>query len=72
MKVLKHDEMAVACAASVALASLTLFLCSVWLSSSATLVESLALTAMSAWGSGVIALAPWALCSKFASMKGMQ
>jgi len=56
MKELKHGEMAVACAASVALASLALFVCSVWLLSSASLIESLALTAMSVWGSGVIAL----------------
>lgn len=63
MRILKQGEMAVACAASVALASLTLFLCSAWLLSGASLVQSLALTAMSVLGSGVIALmefrSPW-------------
>ena len=56
MRVLKHGGMAVACAVSVALSSLMLFLCSAWLLSSASLVQSLALTAMSVLGSGVVAL----------------
>ena len=56
MKALRHGGTAVACALSVALSSLMLFLCSAWLLSSASLVQSLALTAMSVLGSGVIAL----------------
>jgi hypothetical protein len=59
MRILKHIGMAVACATIVALSSLTLFLCSVWLLSSASLVQSLALTGMSVLGSGVIALAQY-------------
>lgn len=56
MRELKHGTMAVACAASVALASLALVLCSAWVLRSASLVQSLALTAMSVLGSAVIAL----------------
>jgi hypothetical protein len=56
MKALKQGGMAVACAASVVLSSLTLFLCSAWLLSSVSLVQSLTLTAMSVCGSGVVAL----------------
>ncbi len=56
MRVSRHDGMAVACAASVALSSLMFFLCGAWLLSSAALVQSLALTAMSVLASGVIAL----------------
>jgi hypothetical protein len=56
MKALKQGGMAVACAASVTLLFLTLFLCSAWLLSSFALEQSLALAAMSALGSGVIAL----------------
>jgi hypothetical protein len=52
MTVLKHAAVAVPCAVSVAISSLMLFLCSAWLLSSA----SLALAAMSALGSGLIAL----------------
>jgi hypothetical protein len=49
MRVLKHGTVAVACTVSIAF---MLFLCSPWLLSSA----SLALAAMSALGSGLIAL----------------
>jgi hypothetical protein len=56
IKVLKHSAITVACAASVALSSLMLFLCSAWLLNSASLVQSLALIGMSALGSGLIAL----------------
>ena len=52
MRVLNYAAVGVACAASVAISSLVLFLCSAWLLSSA----SLALTAMSALGSGLIAI----------------
>jgi hypothetical protein len=55
MRVLKHGLMAIVCAASVALLSVTLFLCSAWLLSSALPLQLLALTAMSISGSGVIA-----------------
>jgi hypothetical protein len=55
MRALKHDGIAVACAASVALSVVTLLLCSAWLLSGASLVPSLALTAMSVLGSGIIA-----------------
>jgi hypothetical protein len=54
MRVLKHAAVAIACAASVALVSLVFFLCSAWLLSGA----SQALAAMSALGSGLIALVP--------------
>jgi len=56
MRVFKHVAEAVACAASVALASLMLILCGAWLWNSASLVQSLALIAMSVLGSGVVAL----------------
>jgi hypothetical protein len=52
MRVLKHAAAAAPCAVSVAISSLMLFLCSAWSLSSA----SLALAAMSALGSGLIAL----------------
>jgi hypothetical protein len=55
MKVLKHNGMAVAFAAT-ALSFLTLLLCSAWFLNSTSLAQSLALTAMSVCGSGVIAL----------------
>lgn len=55
MRALKHDGIAVACAASVALSVVTLLLGSAWLLIGASLVPSLALTAMSVLGSGVIA-----------------
>jgi len=55
MKALRHGGTAVACALSVALSSLMLFLCSAWLLSTSP-VQSLALTAMSVLGSGAIAL----------------
>jgi hypothetical protein len=56
MKAINYGTVAVACAASVALASFMLFLCSVWLLGSASLVQSLALIGMSMSGSGLIAL----------------
>ena len=52
MRALKHDGIAVACAASVALSVVTLLLGSAWLLSGASLIPSLALTAMSVLGSG--------------------
>ena len=52
MKLLKRAAVAVAYTASVAISFLALFLCSAWLLSSA----SLALVAMSAVGSGLMAL----------------
>jgi hypothetical protein len=52
MKILKHAAVAVAWAVSVAISSLMLILCIAWLSGSA----SLALSAMSVLGSGIIAL----------------
>ena len=52
MRVLKHAAVAVACAASVAISSLVLFLCSAWLLGNA----SLTLAALSALGTGLIAL----------------
>jgi hypothetical protein len=52
MRVLKYAGVVVACAASVAIASLVVSLCSAWLFSTA----SLALAAISASGSGLIAL----------------
>jgi hypothetical protein len=56
MRVLKHGGMVVACTASVALSVLTLFLCSTWLLSGTSLVQSLPLIAMSVFGSAVVAL----------------
>jgi len=55
MRALKHDGIAVACAASVALSVVTLLLGSAWLLSGASLIPSLALTAMSVLGSGIVA-----------------
>jgi hypothetical protein len=52
MRVLEHAVVAVACGASAAISTLVLLLCSAWLSSSA----SVALVAMTALGSGLIAL----------------
>jgi hypothetical protein len=52
MRVLEHAMVGVACGASAAISTLVLFLCSVWLLSSA----SLALVTMTALGSGLIAL----------------
>jgi hypothetical protein len=52
MRVLEHAAVAVACGASAAISTLVLLLCSAWLLSSA----SLALVAMTALGSGLIAL----------------
>ena len=52
MKVLKRAAVTIACTASVAISFLVLFLCSAWLLSSA----SLALVAMSALASGLMAL----------------
>ena len=56
MKLLKHGTVAVACAASAALASLMAFLFAAWSLGSASLVQSLGLIAMSVLGSGLIAL----------------
>jgi hypothetical protein len=52
MEVLKRAAVTVACTVSVAISSLMLFLCSAWLFPS----TSVALVAMSALGSGLIAL----------------
>jgi hypothetical protein len=52
MRVLEHAVVAVACGASAAISTLVLLLCSAWLLSSA----SVALIAMTALGSGLIAL----------------
>jgi|HubBroStandDraft_6_1064221.scaffolds.fasta_scaffold01743_10 hypothetical protein len=62
MRFLKHASVAVACSASVAISSLVLFLGSARLLSSA----SLALAAMSALGSGLIALMEFRSSSKAA------
>ena len=55
-RLLKYDGRAFGCAAIVVLASLMPFLCRIWLFSSAPLVQTIALTALSACASGVIAL----------------
>jgi hypothetical protein len=52
MRALEHAVVAVACGASAAISTLVLLLCSAWLLSSA----SVALVAMTALGSGLIAL----------------
>jgi hypothetical protein len=56
MRALKHDRVAIVSAASAALLSLTLFLCSIWLMSNALPLQFLALTTMSVSGSGLVAL----------------
>jgi hypothetical protein len=56
MKVLNYGVMAAACAVSVTLSVLALFLYCAWLLSGASLVQSMALTALSVSGSGLIAL----------------
>jgi len=58
MKLLKHGGMVVVCTASVVLSVLTLFLCSAWLLSGASLVQSLPLIGMSVFGSAVVAISP--------------
>jgi len=64
MRVLKYGLIAVVCVASVALLSLTLFLCSASLLSSALPLQLLALTAMSISGSSVIAIMEFRLPSE--------
>ena len=64
MSVLKHPAVAVACSASVTISSLVIFLGSAWLLSSA----SLALAAMSALGSGLIALMEFRSSSRAACL----
>jgi hypothetical protein len=56
MKALTHDTVAAALATSVALSTLMLFLSGAWFFGGASLVQALALMAMSALGSGVVAL----------------
>lgn len=56
MKAFKHDRIAIVFAASAALLSFTLFLCSAWLMSDALPLQLLALTIMSVSGSGLVAL----------------
>jgi hypothetical protein len=56
MKALKLGTLAAACAASATLSSLVLFLSSARILGSGSLVQSLALIAMSVLGSGLIAL----------------
>lgn len=56
MRELKHGGIAVACGVIVVLSFLMLFLCSAWLLWSVPVAQMLALTALSACGSGVAAL----------------
>ena len=55
-RVLSYGEKGFCCAAIVVLSSLVPVLCRTWLLSSAPLVQTMALTALSVCGSGVIAL----------------